>query len=94
MFFLDGLWLKRSWGGEVKNASVPVAIGEVQSGYRQRCRDFDGWDAIHLRFHDHRAWRQSLLRSSKPRILKPLGRQTTFAFVDLQRWHGACITES
>ncbi len=25
--FLDGIWLKRSWGGEVKNVSVLVAIG-------------------------------------------------------------------
>jgi putative transposase len=25
--FLDGLWLKRSWGGEVRNVSVLVAIG-------------------------------------------------------------------
>ncbi|RXH55438.1 Mobile element protein [Granulicella sibirica] len=35
MFFLDGLWLKRSWGGEVKNASVLMAIGVAQSGYQQ-----------------------------------------------------------
>jgi putative transposase len=33
--FLDGLWLKRSWGGEVKNVSVLVAIGVAQTGYRQ-----------------------------------------------------------
>jgi len=33
--FLDGLWLKRSWGGEVKNVSVLVAIGVSQSGYRE-----------------------------------------------------------
>jgi putative transposase len=33
--FLDGLWLKRSWGGEVKNVSVLVAIGVSQTGYRQ-----------------------------------------------------------
>jgi transposase-like protein len=33
--FLDGLWLKRSWGGEVKNVSVLVAIVVVQSGYRE-----------------------------------------------------------
>src|ERR1700723_3865829 len=33
--FLDGLWLKRSWGGEVKNISVLVAIGVAQTGYRQ-----------------------------------------------------------
>jgi hypothetical protein len=29
--FLDGLWLKRSWGGEVKNVSVLVAIGVAQT---------------------------------------------------------------
>ena len=33
--FLDGIWLKRSWGGEVKNVSVLVAIGVAQSGYRE-----------------------------------------------------------
>lgn len=33
--FLDGLWLKRNWGGEVKNASVLVALGVAQSGYRE-----------------------------------------------------------
>ena len=33
--FLDGLWMKRSWGGEVKNVSAPVAIGVAQTGYRQ-----------------------------------------------------------
>jgi transposase-like protein len=33
--FLDGLWLKRSWGGEVKNVSVLIAIGVAQTGYRE-----------------------------------------------------------
>jgi putative transposase len=33
--FLDGLWLKRSWGGEVKTVSVLVAIGVAQSSYRE-----------------------------------------------------------
>jgi putative transposase len=33
--FLDGVWLKRSWGGEVKNVSVLVAIGVNQDGYRE-----------------------------------------------------------
>ena len=32
---LDGIWLKRSWGGEVKNVAVLVAIGVDQEGYRQ-----------------------------------------------------------
>jgi len=33
--FLDGLWLKRSWGGEVRNVSVLVAIGVDRDGYRE-----------------------------------------------------------
>ena len=33
--FLDGLWLKRSWGGEVKNVSVLIAIGVDHEGYRE-----------------------------------------------------------
>ena len=33
--FLDGIWLKRSWGGEVRNVSVLVAVGVDQDGYRQ-----------------------------------------------------------
>jgi putative transposase len=33
--YLDGLWLKRSWGGEVRNVSVSVAIGISEQGYRE-----------------------------------------------------------
>ena len=33
--FLDGIWLKRCWAGEVKNISVLVAVGVDQFGYRQ-----------------------------------------------------------
>lgn len=32
--YLDGLWLKRSWGGEVRNVSVLVAVGVNEEGYR------------------------------------------------------------
>lgn len=32
--FMDGIWLKRCWAGEVKNISVLVAIGVDQDGYR------------------------------------------------------------
>lgn len=35
LVFLDGIWLKRSWGGEVRNVSVLVAIGVNQDGYRE-----------------------------------------------------------
>jgi putative transposase len=33
--YLDGIVLKRSWGGEVKNVSVLVAIGVNEQGYRE-----------------------------------------------------------
>src|ERR1700684_4398596 len=33
--FLDGLWLKRSWGGEVRNVSLLVAIGVNAEGFRE-----------------------------------------------------------
>ncbi len=33
--YLDGIVLKRSWGGEVKNVSILAAIGVDQSGYRR-----------------------------------------------------------
>jgi len=33
--YLDGLWLKRCWAGEVRNVSVLVAIGVNEAGYRE-----------------------------------------------------------
>lgn len=33
--YLDGTWKKRSWGGEVKNVAVLIAIGLDQEGYRE-----------------------------------------------------------
>ena len=33
--FVDGVYLKRSWGGEVQNVSVLVAIGVNAEGYRE-----------------------------------------------------------
>ena len=33
--YLDGIFLKRSWGGEVRNVAVLVAIGVAQDGFRQ-----------------------------------------------------------
>jgi transposase-like protein len=32
---LDGIWLKFSWGGELKSISILVAIGVDMHGYRQ-----------------------------------------------------------
>jgi putative transposase len=33
--FLDGIWLKRSWGGEVRNVSILVAIAVAEDGFRE-----------------------------------------------------------
>ena len=33
--YLDGISLKRTWGGEVKNVAVLIAIGVDEDGYRQ-----------------------------------------------------------
>jgi putative transposase len=33
--YLDGIWLKRSWGGEVKNVAVLVAMGVTADGHRE-----------------------------------------------------------
>ena len=33
--YVDGVYLKRSWGGEIQNVSVLVAIGVNQDGYRE-----------------------------------------------------------
>jgi len=51
--YLDGIVLKRSWAGEVKNVSVLVAIGVDQDGYRcilgvqeGHKEDKSGWSAF------------------------------------------------
>lgn len=33
--FVDGVYLKRSWGGEVQNIAVLVAVGVNEEGYRE-----------------------------------------------------------
>jgi putative transposase len=33
--YLDGVWLKRSWGGEVRNIAILVAVGVNRDGYRE-----------------------------------------------------------
>ena len=60
--YLDGVWLKRSWGGEVKNIAVLVAIGVDQDGYRQILGVAEGAK------EDAESWRQ-FLRHLKQRGL-------------------------
>ena len=32
---MDGIWLKRSWGGEYQNVSILVAIAVNEDGYHE-----------------------------------------------------------
>jgi putative transposase len=61
--FLDGIWLKRSWGGEVKNIAVLVAIGVRGDGYREILGVVEGAK------EDTESWR-SFLRHLKQRGLQ------------------------
>jgi len=61
--YLDGIWLKRSWGGEVKNVSILVAIGVNQDGHREVLGVAEGTK------EDKASW-QGFLRYLKGRGLK------------------------
>ena len=52
--FVDGIWLKRSWGGEVQNVSVLVAIGVSANGFREILGVAEGSR------EDTESWRQFL----------------------------------
>ena len=58
-----GIWLKRSWGGEVKNVAVLVAVGVDGDGYRQILGICEGLK------EDAESWRK-FLRHLKERGLK------------------------
>lgn len=61
--YLDGIWLKRTWGGEVKNVSILVAIGVNSEGYREVLGVAEGTK------EDKASW-QNFMRYLKDRGLK------------------------
>jgi putative transposase len=61
--FLDGIWLKRAWGGEVENVAVLVAIGVGSDGYREILGVCEGTK------EDKESWR-NFLRHLKERGLR------------------------
>ncbi len=61
--FIDGIWLKRSWGGEVKNVSVLIAMGVNEEGYREFIGVSEGMK------EDSESWRE-FLKELKARGLK------------------------
>jgi putative transposase len=60
--YLDGIWLKRSWGGEVKNVAVLVAVGVRDDGMREVLGVCEGMK------EDKESWR-NFLRHLKERGL-------------------------
>jgi putative transposase len=61
--YLDGIWLKRSWGGEVRNIAVLVAVGVNKDGHREILGVQEGAK------EDKGSW-QGFLRHLKGRGLK------------------------
>jgi transposase-like protein len=61
--FVDGIWLKRAWGGEVENVAVLVAIAVGADGYREILGVCEGTK------EDKESWR-NFLRHLKERGLK------------------------
>lgn len=61
--YLDGIWLKRSWGGEVRNIAILVAIGVSLDGTREILGISEGMK------EDMESWR-NFLRYLKFRGLK------------------------
>ena len=61
--YLDGISLKRSWGGEVRNVSVLVAVGVDEGGYREILGVCEGAK------EDRESW-SNFLRHLKERGLK------------------------
>lgn len=61
--FLDGVWLKRCWAGEVKNVAILIAIGVNEEGFREVLGVCEGAK------EDAASWR-NFLRHLKERGLK------------------------
>jgi len=64
--YLDGLWLKRSWGGEVRQVAVLVAVGVNREGYREILGVVEGMK------EDEASW-LNFLRNLKERGLRGVG---------------------
>ena len=49
--YVDGVYLKRSWGGEIQNVAVLMAIGVNNEGYREILGTAEGMK------EDHESWK-------------------------------------
>lgn len=55
--YMDGVYLKRSWGDEIQNVSILIAIGVDQNGYREILgaaegmkEDYESWKPLERYF--------------------------------------------
>jgi transposase-like protein len=81
--FLDGIWLKRSWGGEVRN----VAVGVNADGHREILGVMEGGK------EDAEAWR-TFLRHLKTRGLKGVPLVTSDKYLELVEAVGETFPEA
>ena len=85
--YLDGICLKRSWAGEVRNVSVLVAIGVGTDGYRDILGIVEGAK------EDKEGW-SSFLRSLKKRGLKGVRLIVSDKCLGLVESIGECFPEA
>jgi transposase-like protein len=85
--YLDGIVLKRSWGCEVKNMSVLVAVGVNQEGYREILGVAEGAQK------DKASWR-AFLRYLKERGLKGVQLVTSDRCLGLIESLGECYSKA
>jgi transposase-like protein len=85
--YLDGIWLKRSWGGEVRNVAVLVAIGVNDEGYREVLGVCEGMK------EDAGSWRQ-FLRHLKQRGLRGVKLIVSDKCLGLLEAIGECYPEA
>jgi putative transposase len=85
--YLDGIWLKRSWGGEVRNVAVLVAIGVNGEGHREILGVCEGGK------EDAEGWR-SFLRHLKARGLRGVRLVISDKCLGLVEAIGECFPEA
>ena len=85
--FLDGISLKRNWGGEVRNVSILVAIGVNQDGYREILGITEGAK------EDHESW-FSFLRHLIKRGLNGVQLVISDKCLGLVRSIGECLPKA
>lgn len=85
--YLDGIWLKRSWGGEYRNVSVLVAIGVNEEGYREVLGVSEGQK------EDHASW-LGFLRELKERGLEGVRLVVSDKCLGLLEALGECYPEA